>query len=116
MIPLRAVGFEIGEVVDVLPELLDVDDMLADGGSRAGLALEIVGGRKMIGMRMGIEDPFDLQPLFRNMGEDGVGTSGRDGAGLLVEIEHGVYDRAGFGGRIGDDVLDAAGPRLVETL
>ena len=95
-VPLRAVGLKIGAVVDVLPELLDVDDVRADRGRRAGLLLEIVRGGEMVGVRMGVEDPFDRQALLRDMGEDRIGAAGRDRAGLLVEVEHRIDDRAGL--------------------
>ena len=52
---------EMSEIIDPLPELLDFHDVLADRGVRAGLILQVSRRRKVIGMRMGVEDPLDRQ-------------------------------------------------------
>lgn len=76
-VPLCAVCREgIWIVVDVLPEPLDVGDLFANGGWRAGLVLKISGGREMVGMRVSIEDPFDHVAVLMDELEDLVGRPG----------------------------------------
>jgi hypothetical protein len=65
---------------------------------------------------MGVEDPFDLEPVLLDIGKDGVGVTGRSRARLLVEIENWIDDRTRPRLRIGDDVLDREGAVVEETL
>ena len=89
-IPLRAVGGELGPVVDALPELLNIDNTFAYCGSGTGLLLEILGCGEMIGVRMGVEDPLDRQVILLDVVEDRVGIDGASGSRLLIEIENGI--------------------------
>jgi hypothetical protein len=60
----------------------------------------------MVGMRVGVEDPHRLQPLPGYMVEQPVSVAGRRRAGLLVEVEDRIDDRAFSRRRVGDDILD----------
>jgi hypothetical protein len=59
---------------------LHFDDLVADRRGRARAILEIAGGREVIGMRMGVEDPLDGQPLALDMRQQSVGRARRGGA------------------------------------
>ena len=115
-VPLRAVRDKLRPVVDALPQLLDIDHVLADRGLRAGLLLQVMGGREMVGMRMRVEDPFHRQVIVADVAQDLVRTLGCRRARLLVEIEHGIDDGAFAGLGIGDDVLDAPRAFVEEAL
>ena len=104
MIPLRPIGAQIGEIVDVRPQFLRVDDVLADGGRRAGRGLQVARGGEMVGVRMRVEDPLDLQSQLGDVSEDRIGAVRCNRARFLVEVEHGVDDRAGIRCRVRDDI------------
>lgn len=84
-VPLRTVGGKIRPVVDRLPQILDVDDPVADRCRRSGLLPQIVRRREMIGVRMGVEDPFDAQPLLADEVEQDIGIRRCRSTGFLVE-------------------------------
>ena len=67
-------------------------------------------------MRMGVENPHDLQPFALDVGQQRVGIGGRHVARLLVEVEHRVDDRRPAAGGIGDHVLEAAGLAVVQRM
>ena len=115
-VPLRAVSRQVWPVVEILPELLDIRNARADGCRGTCLLLEIVSGREVIGMGMGVEDPLHGQPLARHIGEDLVGLMRSGRPGFLIELIDRIDDRAAPRLRVGDDILDAAGTRLVEAL
>jgi len=109
-IPLRAVGRKVRPVVDTLPELLHVDDMGTDRGGCAGLLMQVAGGRKVVGVGMGVQDPFHRQSPLPYIVEQGIRVHGGGRTGFFIIIEHRIDNRAfpGFGVR--DDILDAPGP------
>src|SRR6202011_3256304 len=69
-VPLRTVGRERRQVVDALPKPLHVDDTLTDRRRRASLFLQIMCGREVVGVRMGVEDPCDRQVILRDVSKD----------------------------------------------
>ena len=95
-------------VIEVRPDPGDVADLRADGGLRAEPVAQPGRRHQVIGMRMGVEDPFDLEPLARDEIEDllrAVVACARLGR---VEILHHVDQRGLAGRRVGHDILDAA--------
>ncbi len=68
LVPLAAVGGQIGPVVDGSPELLHLDDLFADRGGGAGPGPEILRGREMVGVGMGVENPLDRITLLAHEG------------------------------------------------
>src|SRR5258705_7249842 len=114
-VPLRTVGWERRPVVDALPEALHVDDTLTDRRRRARLLLQIMCGREVVGVRMGVEDPYDRQVIFGDKGKDRIRIDGPGRPRFFVEVEHRIDDGAGPGSRIADDVLDAPGARVEEA-
>src|SRR5258708_36867302 len=108
-VPLRAVGWKRRPVVDALPKALHVDDMLTDRGRRARHFLQIMSGREVVSVRMGVEDPCDRQVILGDVGKDCIRIDGPGRPRFFVEVEHGIDDGAGPGGRIADDVLEAPG-------
>src|SRR5690606_23041563 len=113
-VPLGAVNRQIRPIVYFPPELLHFNDMCADGDRGSGSGMQIVGRREMVGMWMGIEDPFHGQAIGRYIIQDLVGAICGGRAGFLVEIQHGVDDRTAAGCRVGDHILRGAGSRVVE--
>jgi hypothetical protein len=78
-IPLRAVGRKaVREIIDGLPERLDLEHMLADRPGRPRLAAEVCGRGEMIGVRMRVEDPGGVQVVLRKMAQERVGRLRRD--------------------------------------
>jgi hypothetical protein len=74
LVPLRPVrGKIVREIVELFPELLDLDHPGAGRDWRACPALQVVGGGKVVGVRMGVDDPLDGKPLSGDVVEQPVG-------------------------------------------
>ena len=114
-VPLRAVRREIRQVVDRLPQLLHVGDLLADRGRRAELLLQVDGGGEMVGVRMRVEDPVDGQAALRDHREHLVGGLVRYAAGLGIVVEHRIDDGRTAGRRVLDQIRDAACRLVIEA-
>jgi hypothetical protein len=114
-IPLRPVRRKGRPIVDSFPERLNADDMRADTGRRPGLFRKIPCRRKVVSMRMSIKDLFNGQAILVHIVENHFGAARRRRSRLLIEVEHGIDDGAPPSYGIGDDVLDAACPALVEA-
>jgi hypothetical protein len=115
-IPLAAVSGKIRPVVDIFPERLDIEDVRADRGRRAGFLLQVLGGREMIRVGMSVKDPFDSKTLGADVSEDRVNILGGCRTRLLIEVEDRIDDGAFAACRIAHNVLDAPGPRVEEAL
>jgi CubicO group peptidase (beta-lactamase class C family) len=102
----------VWQVIELLPEPLDLNDLLTDCAANARLVLEVACRREVVGVRMGIENPIDDVFFAFDMFEQRVSRVGRCRAGFGLEIVHRVDDRAVLRLRIGDDVLDAASAPL----
>jgi hypothetical protein len=68
----------------------------------------------VVGVRVRVENPFDLIVKALNLAENRISGISRDRAGLLVVVQNRIYDRAGFRVWVGNNVLNAGGPFLVE--
>ena len=66
-------------------------------------------------MRMSVKDPFNGQAISVHIVEKHVGAACRRRSRPLIKVEHGIDDGAPPSYGIGDDVLDAAGPALMEA-
>ncbi len=111
-----AAGHLVAEIVDVLPLVLDLGDVLADTDRRTDLVLDVAGRREVIGMGVGLEQPLDLEPLRLDMGEDGIrGISGHRARGGVV-VEHRVDDRAFAAARRAYHIGDRVGGLVEESL
>ena len=65
-VELAAVALEFGALVEDLAErLLHDDDGVADADLAAELVLDIGRGRKMVGVDMGLDQPFELEAMLR---------------------------------------------------
>ena len=114
-VPLAPVGREVVvQAVDVLPQLLDADDFFADRSGGLQLLVEIGRGGEVVGVGMGVQQPFDGQAFRLDVVQDGVGVAGRGRRRLLVEIPDRIDDRAFAADRVGDDILPTAGLLVVE--
>jgi hypothetical protein len=82
---------------------------LADPGGCAQLLLQVGGGREVVGVRVGVEDPDDLDARSPHIVEDQVGIVGRRGAGPGIEVPDRVDDGTLHGRRVVEDVLPTAG-------
>ena len=68
----------------------------------------------MVGMRVGLDQPFDRTAGGPDVIHDGVGGMKRDAAGRKVEIHHRIDDGTIGRGRVLDHVTDRTGLRIVE--
>src|SRR5258707_7241336 len=115
MVPRRSVhGKAVGEIVERLPEALDLDHMFADRGWRTRYVLQVTSGREVVRVRMGIQDPVDRGASPPDIIQNGIRRSSRRRAGLLVEVQHWIDNRAALRGGIRYDVLYAVGARVEE--
>jgi hypothetical protein len=86
---------------------LDLADMGADDHGGAGRAADMVGGRQVVGVRVGLQHVLEGQAQVLRGGQDGVsGAGGHLGRGRRV-VEHRVND----GGDLGRVVPDQIGHR-----
>jgi hypothetical protein len=69
----------------------------------------------MVGVRVSVEDPLDLQPVLPDEVEQGVGIFRGSAAGLLVEIEDRIDDCASSRLRVGNDILDGPARLVVKA-
>src|SRR4051794_14090040 len=72
-------------------------------------------GGEMVGMRVSVEDPLQLQPVFPQEIEQDIRALRTRCAGFLVEVEDRIDDGAALRGRIGDDILDGPGRLVIEA-
>ncbi|MNU88160.1 hypothetical protein D3C71_779640 [compost metagenome] len=114
-IPLRSIRLHFRHVVDFLPEFLNIDHFGADRGRGACLCLQIGCRRKMIRMRMRIQNPLHRELLTFDIGEDCICARCLRAPRFLIVIEHRVDDRAISRFRIAHHILNAAGALVVET-
>ena len=113
-VELAAVALELRAGVEDLAEhFLHDGDVAADRQHAAELLLEIGRGRQMVGMHMGLEQPFHLEPVFVHKGDQPVGGPAFGAAGGRIEVQHGIDERALAGGGVGRDIAHRIG-RLVE--
>ena len=95
-IKLRPVALKLAAFVEHLAEgVLHHGDLVANADLAAQMVLQIGRRRQVIGMDMGFQDPFGLQPGLAHIGADAVGRSGAGAARGVVEIQHRIDDRAG---------------------
>jgi hypothetical protein len=81
----------------------------------AELLLQVGRGREVIGVRVGFEQPVDLEAGLTHVGDDRVGERGRGTARGLVEIEHRVDDRGAPGDGIVHHVARGEGRFMEEA-
>jgi hypothetical protein len=100
-IKLAAVALEFRALVEDFAEgLLHGDDMLADPELSAHLLLNVGRRRQMIGVRVSLDQPFDLEPVEPDVVDDGVRRLIADAACRVIDIHDGIDHRAGRGLRI----------------
>src|SRR5690606_22869295 len=104
------------QVEDVLENLLDVADVLANGDTSAGLFLDVRGGGKMTCMRVRFEYPLHLELLFGDEGQDGIGRVGGNAPGLGVVVQYAVDDRALWRIEVVHNMRESGGARVEEGL
>ena len=112
---MRAIALEFGAFVeDLAKRVLDDGDVLPDRQLAAGLGLDIGRARKVIGMHMRLDQPFHLEPVVTNEGDDPVGAVIGDTPGGIVDIHHRIDHRAGLGVRVLDHIGNGVGWRVEE--
>ena len=99
-----------GDVVPLRKPLLDAADPLPNTDLwplpfLGQPVLQILGGRQMVRVDVGLQQAVDGVPLFLDQGEQGIGRRGGDGVAGLVKVEDGVDDDGHVGGGVGNDVL-----------
>ena len=113
MVELHAGARHVGRIEQIAEHFLHFADVRADADLRAGLGLQVGCGREMVGMGVGLEDPFDRQPVCVGGLQHGLGGFVRGLPRLVVEIHHRIDDGRLFRRRIAHQVADGVG-RLVE--
>jgi hypothetical protein len=117
MVELAAIGQEAAlQVVELLEGGLHHADVLADCNAPADPRLKVAGRRQVIGMRMGLQDPFDLQAVLGHARQHPVGAGGAGVARLEVVVEHRVDDGGLQGGRVPCKVGHGSGLGVEEGL
>src|SRR6516225_11465556 len=76
-VPLRSIGSKGRPIIDLFPERLNTDDMLPDAGQRPSVFRKIPCRGKVVGMRMGIKNPFNSQAVLVHKVENSVGAACR---------------------------------------
>jgi len=92
------------------------NDLPPDRELAAQFLLQVGRGRKMIGMRMRLEQPSDGQRLAAHVVNDRVGGTGRGAAGGGVKIQHAVDNRGLSGRWVMNDVARGVGGFIEEAL
>src|SRR4029077_5208568 len=88
VVPWRAVcGKAVREVVERLPEALDVDHTFADCGRRPRYILQVACCREVVRVRVRIQDPVDREVSLPDIVQNGIRRSCRRRARLLVEVQ-----------------------------
>ena len=113
MIEVAAVGLQVGRVEDGAEDALHVIDVLANADLRAGLRLDERCAREVVGMRVGLQHPFDSVVRLFGGHQHRLDGARIHLAGIVIVVEHGVDDSGLFRGRIGDEVAHRV-CRLVE--
>ncbi len=99
-VELAAIALEFGAFIEDLAEgVLHHGDLVTDADFSAQFLLNIGGRRKVIGMDMGLDQPFKCQAVFLDMGDDLIGIIIGDPTRCIIDI-HDAIDH-GAGGRIG---------------
>ena len=113
-VELAAVALELGSLVEDLAEgFLNDRDVLADTEPAAEFALDVGRRREVVGMDVGLDQPFEPPAVAPDMVDDAVGAVVCDAARRVVDVHHRIDDRAGVGRGIAHDVADRVG-RCVE--
>ena len=109
-IELRAVDREVFAEIEDRPErLLHRADAFADRERRVGESrFQPVAGAEMIGMRMGFEDPADVESVRARMIDQRLRRGRRGPAGFGVEVEHRIDDGGLSRRRVVNDVAPGA--------
>jgi hypothetical protein len=74
--------------------------------------LDIGRRREVIGVDVGLDQPFDAEPVLLDEGDDPVRVLVGDAAGGVVDVHDGIDDGAGVGLRILHDVADGVRRRV----
>ena len=107
MIELVAVMAKIGAGVKHLTEdLLNFGDRRADRHSAAKLFPQVGRGAQMVGMDMGVDDPFHGEAPGAHRGDNLVGRLGGRATGRGLVVQYRVNNRTGAGRRIADHITD----------
>jgi hypothetical protein len=110
MVELRSVGGKTGAGIEHAAEVvLHIRDMRPDADAPAQFLPDIGGGRQVVGMDMGFDDPLGGQPLGPDMVHDPLRRDGSDPARRRVEIQHAIDYRAAPAARVADDMGRIAG-------
>jgi hypothetical protein len=81
MVELAAVALEFGPgIEDLAEDVLNDTDVLADAERAAEPFLDVGRGREVVRVDVGLEDPFDLEPLLLDEGDELVRRLGRRAA------------------------------------
>ncbi len=115
MVELRTVALELGALVEHLAErVLHDADVLADADLPAQLLLDVGRSRQVVGMDMGLDQPFEPEAVVADMVDDPVGGGEGDAPGRVVDVHDAVDDGAGIGTGILDHVGNRVGLRIEE--
>ena len=93
---------------------LHLGDSRADGQAPAQFALQEDGRRQVVGVHVGLQQPFHLQVVLANVGDQAFGAGMAGAPGGRVVVEHRVDDGAGAAGRVAHHVAVGGGGRVEE--
>ncbi len=113
-VKLAAVRRHVVEVEDPDECFLDGADAPADGDFRTRAFADVRGGRKVIGVGVCFEHPFDLESSFTGQFENAIGETGVGRSADHVENPHRIDDRRDSGVGIGHQVGPGKGFGFVE--
>ncbi len=107
LVELRAVALEFRTLVENLAEcVLHGENVLADADFAAQFLLNVGRARKVVGMDMRLDDPFQRQVMFANKGDHGVGALKSQAARCRIEFHDRINHRAGLAPRVANHIAD----------
>ncbi len=113
-VELAAVALELGALVEDLAEHLLHDlDVLADAELAAELPLNVGRRRKVVRVRVRLDQPFNLEAVLVHEVDDPVGRLVGDAAGRVIDVHDAIDDGAGIRLGILHHIADRVG-RLIE--
>jgi hypothetical protein len=116
-VELRAVALELGAFVEDLAEgVLHHGDVAPDADLAAQLPLDIGRGGQVVGVDMGLDQPFQRQAPVADMGDQLVGMVIGDAAGGIVDVHHGIDDGAGVRSGVLHHIADGVRGGIEEAL
>ena len=104
MVEFAAIGLCDLQIENRIEDFLHFIYVRADPDARASLRFQILRSGQMVGMGMGLEDPFHSDLFFGHLFEKGVGARRRQFARAWIVVEDRIDDGSVVRHRINDQI------------